>query len=98
MQYIPKVIQAIPGDGNSVYAYFSDGTVRKYDVSHLVEMGGVFAQLRDKDFFRGRLTVMNGAVAWDVTGDRDATQCIDLDPMTTYEKGVVVPDPLEEAS
>lgn len=41
---------------------------------------------------------MNQAVAWDVTGNRDPTACIDLDPLQTYENGLVVSDPLGEAA
>lgn len=29
MDLIPKVVQAVAGDGFLVYAYFSDGTVRR---------------------------------------------------------------------
>ena len=28
MEYIPAVVQAVPGNNFTVYAYFSDGTVR----------------------------------------------------------------------
>ncbi len=39
---------------------------------------------------------MNGAVAWDVAGNRDETVCIDLDPWNMYEKSELVDDPLAE--
>ena len=58
MDMIPKVVQAVAGENFSVYAYFSDGTVRLLDASPLVRMGGVFARLQDTDFFRDRLTVI----------------------------------------
>ena len=45
--------------------------------------------------FRENLTVMDGAVAWDVTGSRDTAKCIDIDPITMYETSQVVHDPLE---
>lgn len=93
--YFPQVVQALAGDNRMVYAYFSDGSVRLFDVAPLIERGGVFAQLADDAFFRERLAVLNDAVAWDVTGDLDPTTCIDLDPITTYEHSAVVRDPLE---
>ena len=96
MDMIPKVVQAVAGDGFTVYAYFSDGTVRLLDASPLLEKGGVFAPLRDPDFFRERLTVLNDAVAWDVDGNRDPCTCVDLDPCELYESCPVVADPLKE--
>ena len=95
MEYMPAVIQAVAGKGLVVYAYFSDGTVRKADVSGLVERGGVFSRLEDRDFFENNLTVLNDAVAWDVMGDRDESRCIDLDPIAMYESAEIVSDPLE---
>lgn len=98
MEYIPTVVQAVAGEGFTVYAYFSDGSVRKADVGPLVERGGVFSALSDREFFVDRLTVLNDAVAWDVTGDRDETRCIDLDPWSMYETAPVVADPLEDVA
>lgn len=95
MEYIPHVVQAVAGDDFTVYAYFSDGSVRLADIKPLIERGGVFAQLADDDVFRGCLTVLNDAVAWDLAGGRDETACIDLDPLKMYEESPVVADPLE---
>lgn len=30
-------------------------------------------------------TVMNGTLAWDVSGNRDCSQCLDIDPDMLYE-------------
>ena len=95
MDYFPQVVQAVAGEDHTVYAYFSDGTVRKADVGPLVERGGACARLADRSFFTDRLTVLNDAVAWDVTGDLDETKCIDLDPRELYGNSPVVDDPLE---
>lgn len=95
-RFMPEVLQAVPGDGYVIYAYFNDGTVRRYDAAKLVQKGGVFERLKDRAFFTAALTVMNGTAAWDVTGTRDAAQCIDIDPFVLYESPVV-PDPLERA-
>lgn len=46
-RFIPEVLQVVPGDNYTVYAYFNDGTVRCYDASGLVMRSGILAQLRD---------------------------------------------------
>lgn len=56
------------------------------------ERGGVFSVLVDEGFFRDRLTVMNDTAAWDVSGDRDPSKCIDLDPFSVYENSEMVDD------
>ena len=71
MDYMPKVLQAVAGEDNTVYLYFSDGSVRLYDAKPLLKLGGVFEPLKDPDFFRSRLTVLNDTAAWDVTGNMD---------------------------
>ena len=30
-------------------------------------------------------TILNDSLAWDVTGDRDETKCLDIDPDMLYE-------------
>ena len=89
----PVVLQAIPGPDHTVYAYMLDGTVRKVSVKHLIEQGGVFEKLKDPNFFKNALTVMNDTVAWDLSGRFDPSDCIDLDPFTVAE-GETVADPL----
>ena len=91
---IPAVVQVVPGDDFTVYAYCSDGAVRLVDVKPYIAKGGVFAPLADPAFFRQRLTVLNDAVAWDMTGDRDERACVDLDSFTVFEKAPIVDDPL----
>lgn len=97
MNYTAAVIQAVPGADYTVYAYFSDGSVRLADIKPLIEKGGVFAPLKDEIVFRERITVMNHAVAWDLSGDRDAGKCIDIDPCSMYESSAIVKDPLRLA-
>lgn len=98
MELIPSVLQAIPGDGRTVYLYFNDGSVRKADISDLIQPDTVFAPLRDRTVFTDRMTVMNGTVAWDLLGNRDPSRCIDLDPIAIYESSEQVLDPLAEAN
>ena len=96
MEMIPKVLQAVAGENFTVYAYFHDGSIRLLDAKPLLEKGGVFAPLRDAEFFRERLTVLNDSVAWDIDGNRDPCTCVDLDPCELYETCSVVDDPLKE--
>lgn len=95
MEYIPQVVQAVPADEHQVYAYFSDGSIRLADIKPLIAKGGVFAPLADEVTFRDSITVLNHAVAWDLSGTRDATRCIDIDPIVMYETARIVDEPLE---
>lgn len=97
MDMIPCIVQAVAGDDFTVYAYCIDGAVRLVDVKPLLAKGGVFSQIADPCFFRERLTVLNDTVAWDMTGDRDETACVDLDPFEIYNYSPIVDDPLENA-
>ena len=94
--YFPTVLQAVAGKNKPVYAYFSDGSIRLYDVKPLIARGNIFTHLEDDDFFRNRLTVLNDTVAWDLSGNYDPANCIDIDPLTIYEESELVSDPLEE--
>ena len=96
MIFMPAVVQAVPGDDFTVYAYCNDGAVRLVDVKPLIAKGGVFSPLTDQNFFRDRLTILNDTVAWDMTGDRDPTACIDLDPDQIFTEAPIVADPLED--
>lgn len=95
---MPKVLQAVAGENYTVYLYFNDGSVRLYDAKPLLQLGGVFAPLKEEEFFKNRLTVLNDTAAWDVTGNRNPCTCVDLDPIELYETCPVVADPLETAS
>ena len=97
MEMLPAIVQVVPGDNFTVYAYCNDGAVRLVDVKPLIAKGGVFAPLSEPDFFKSRLMVLNDTVAWDVAGNRDTTACIDLDPCEIFETAPVVGDPLQEA-
>ncbi len=78
----PAVVQAVAGEDYIVFAYMANGTIKRYDAKPLISKGGIFEKLRDKEFFSERLTVLNDTVAWDISGDRDPTECIDIDPFT----------------
>ena len=95
LDFIPNVVQAVPGDNFTVYAYLNDRTVRLVDIKPLIEQGNLFEKLKDRDFFES-VTVMNNTVAWDLSGVRDPYNCIDLDPRMIGECQIVA-DPLTEA-
>lgn len=95
-ELFPVVLQAVAGDDFTVYAYMLDGAVRKVSVKHLVEQGGVWERLRDETFFRDMLTVLNDTVAWDLSGNHDPADCIDIDPFT-IAACEIVSDPMKVA-
>lgn len=96
MDFMPAVVQAVPGDDFTVYAYCNDGAVRLVNIKPLIAKGGVFSPLADRDFFQNRLTILNDTVAWDITGDRDPTACVDLDADQIFLEAPIVADPLED--
>lgn len=96
MDFMPAVLQVVAGKDFTIYAYCNDGAIRLVDVKSLIAKGGIFEQLSDYNFFCERLTIINDTVAWDIVGNRDATNCIDLDPFVIFETGKIVDDPLKE--
>lgn len=88
MNMFPKIVQVIPTEEYTVYVYFEDGKIVCYDASPLLKKEG-FAVLREITFFMNTCTIMNDTLAWDVSGDRDNTKCIDIDPDTLYELNAV---------
>ena len=95
IELIPKVLQVVPTDEYCIYVYFNDGSVRLFDVKPLIKPDTVFESLKDFNFFKSKLTVINGTVAWDVGGNRDPRKCIDLDPCVIFEQPAVI-DPLHK--
>lgn len=95
MELFPAVVQAVPGEDFTVYAYCNDGAVRLVDMKPLLAKGGVFAPLSDPGYFRERLTVLNDSVAWDIAGNRDAAACVDLDACQIFDTAPIVADPLQ---
>ena len=83
MDYTPEIVQVVPHEDYTVAVYFCDGKIVLYDVRPKMEKG-VFRQLRDLKLFMDRCTIMNDTLAWDITGTRDTSQCIDIDPDYLY--------------
>lgn len=88
-RFYPEIYQAVAGRNYMVYAYLSDGSVREFDVKPLIEQGGIFDKIVDEKKFRETLTVLNGTIAWDIAGNRNEYECIDIDPMTIFKCPVV---------
>lgn len=86
----PKIFQVVPTREYKVYVYFDDGKIKLYDVKPLVDKGGIFSVLKDAEFFMERCTIMNGTLAWDLSGKRDTGDCIDICPDTVYDRGIDV--------
>ena len=93
LDFIPEVFQAVAGDNFTVYAYMNDGSIRLYDVKPAIKKGGVFKILEDEKFFREKLTVLNNSVAWDLSGTRDESRCIDIDPFSIFDSPTVTDIP-----
>ena len=55
----------------------------------IIKQGGIFNKIEDETVFKNTLTVLNGTVAWDIAGNRNEYECIDIDPMTIFECPVV---------
>ncbi|HZK57619.1 MAG TPA: DUF2442 domain-containing protein [Clostridia bacterium] len=87
-----KVIQVVPTRDFEVYVYFADGKIKLFDAKELVQKG-VFKQLQDMDTFISTCTVLNDTLAWDLKGNYDATECLDIDPITLYNECPEVEEP-----
>ena len=80
----PKVVQVVPMKDYTVYVYFEDGKIVCYDMKNMLDKE-IFKPLKDISVFTDTCTVMNDTLAWDISGNRDACKCIDIDPDTLYE-------------
>lgn len=83
-EYFPTVVQVIPSDDFHVQVFFDDGKIVDYDATLDIE-SDIFKPLREIEKFKDACTVMNGTLAWDISGKWDETECIDIDPFTLYE-------------
>ncbi len=81
--FSPEVVQVIPHEDYTVEILFQDGKIVLYDAKPLTKKG-VFTVLADKNFFLTRCTVMNHTLAWDLSGNYEPSECLDLDPDVLY--------------
>jgi hypothetical protein len=89
-----SILQVYALPNFSVYLYFDDGKIKKFDAAELVKQG-VFQQLANAEVFVKTCTVLNHSLAWDMTGRRDPHDCLDLDAENLYLTCETVRDPLE---
>lgn len=82
----PSVFMVEPHDNFTVSVYFDDGKVKSFNAKPLIEKGGIFAQLEDVKFFKERCVVLNHTLAWDIKGDFDPCNCIDVCPDVIYNQ------------
>lgn len=78
-----EIVQVVPFKDYTVYVYFEDGKIVRYDAKPLLEKE-VFAPLKNIDFFMNACTILNGTLAWDLSGERDTGKCLDIDPDMLY--------------
>ncbi len=78
-----EIVQVVPFKDYTVYVYFEDGKIVHYDAKPLLEKE-VFAPLKNIDFFMNACTILNGTLAWDLSGERDTGKCLDIDPDMLY--------------
>lgn len=65
MRGTPLLIAATPVDGYTVRVRFEDGLAAEVDLSYLLEYGGVFEPLRDRDYFCSlRADAEAGTIVW----------------------------------
>jgi len=77
MRSTPLLVSANPTEGHGVHVIFEDGTAGDVDLSYLPDRGGVFAPLRDEEYFRRlRADAEAGTIVW----PNDA----DIAPETLY--------------
>ena len=79
----PEIVQVVPFEDHTVVVYFADGKIVRYDVNPYLNQG-VFRVLNDMEIFMKQCTILNDTLAWDIAGNRDEFQCIDIDPLTLY--------------
>ena len=83
LDYVPDIVQVVPHSDYTVSVYFVDGKIVLYNVKPKLN-SGVFQRLQDTDFFLNNCKILNNTLAWDLNGDNDPANCIDIDPETLY--------------
>lgn len=83
MNYFPEIVQVVPHNDYTVSVYFSDGKIVLYNVKPLLGKE-VFSKIKDINIFMERCTILNDTLAWDIAGNRNESECIDIDPNTLY--------------
>lgn len=82
---IPPDLIQVYADEEREYAIicqFVDGKVTRYEMKD--KLVGVFEPLKDKTLFRNALTILDNTAAWDLTGRRNESECLTIDPWRLY--------------
>ena len=82
----PQLYQVYPQEDYTVVLFYDNGEIRLYDCGWIKTETGVFEQIKEMPSFRELCTVMNGTLAWDISGKRDPYNCIDICPDTVYQE------------
>lgn len=77
------IIQVIPHEDYTVSVFFADGKIVLYDAKPFLNTE-VFLKISDINTFMEKCTILNDTLAWDVAGNRNESECIDIDPDTLY--------------
>ena len=54
------------------------------DVGAILNEVAFADKIMDPDVFMNRCKIMNDTLAWDIDGNNDPANCIDIDPETLY--------------
>ena len=81
--FFPEVVQVVPEPDYHVLVYFNDGKIVEKDMRDSMQ-GPIFDPLHDPAIFRDACCVMNGTLAWDVSGKRDPRDVVDIDPVVLH--------------
>ena len=81
--YFPDVVQVVPFEDYTVDVYFDDGKIVRYDAMPFLE-DGIFRKLKDLQIFMNSCTILNGTCVWDIAGDQNECECIDIVPETLH--------------
>lgn len=83
-EYFPVVVQVIPLDNYHVQVFFDDGKIVEYDATNNLQTE-IFKPLQEIQVFKDTCTILNDTLAWDLEGNRNVTNCIDIDPLVLYD-------------
>lgn len=81
-----EIVQVVPRVDYKVFVCYENNIIRLFDANILL---GAYPILKDIDFFINRCTLMNDTLAWDISGNMDDSQCIDIAP-ESIEKSIMV--------
>ena len=90
---IIKIDALIPTDDYKVYVLYENVKKYLYDANRLVKR---FNILQDMDFFKNRCKVINDTLAWDIDGDMNEENCIDIAPESIFNSEEITDEELED--